>query len=410
MPSSLNQIKFISFKCLEGFIALFLKPLSYIFPRDPKQIAIGAWSGRNFSDNAKYFALYLLEHTDYKLTWIGKPYVEQLLPKHPNLTFARFGSIKATWHVLRAKFWFYTHLPFGDLTELPVLGRGKSISLWHGIPIKRLGGSCSDYRTPNESLARKIWGLLMRIPPPHFSTSNDEMTTAMISGYPDQYRRVNALPYGSPRIDYLINNQSNTALLSNLKNQYAKLLGFSTAKRIVLYLPTFRHSSSNKCFSSLPPEDLRNLSSILDQYNAILIEKLHPSVIANQSKTANTNQIVTITAEQSKKVDVQHLLLIADVLICDYSSVYLDFAVLKRPIIHYAYDLESYTSADSGLLYNLKDIAGGTIVSNLDGLITELNTTLRSGTFNPKPQMKSLLRYENGNACDRLLNFICAPR
>ena len=404
----LMHLNFILFKCLEGLLAILLKPISYVFPRDPKRIAFGAWSGRNYSDNAKYFALYLLEHTDYKLTWVGEPHIEKLLPKHPHLTFAKFGSFKATWHVLLAKFWIFTHLPFGDLTELPILGRGISIALGHGIPIKRLGQACADHNTSKESFPRRAWGALMRLSNPHFIISNNDMSGAMTSGYPNLYIPDNALPYGSPRIDYLINNQSNAELISSLKVRYAQLLGFDATKRIVLYLPTFRHSSPNRSLSTLSPQDLSNLSSALDRHNVILIEKLHPSVIAGQGKTTNTNQIVTITAEQSKSVDVQHLLLIADVLIGDYSSVYLDFAVLKRPIIHYAYDLESYTSADSGLLYNLNDIAGGNIVSDLNGLISELDSVLRTGAFNPKPQMQSLLRYENGNACDRLLNFIRA--
>ena len=44
----------------------------------------------------------------------------------------------------------------------------------------------------------------------------------------------------------------------------------------------------------------------------------------------------------SRHNDINELYIISDMLITDYSSVFFDFANLKRPIIFYMYDYDSY--------------------------------------------------------------------
>ena len=50
--------------------------------------------------------------------------------------------------------------------------------------------------------------------------------------------------------------------------------------------------------------------------------------------------------------DINHLYLIADLLITDYSSVFFDYGILKKPMLFYMYDLEDIrtVSADSILV------------------------------------------------------------
>jgi len=59
-------------------------------------------------------------------------------------------------------------------------------------------------------------------------------------------------------------------------------------------------------------------------------------------------------------LDVQELLLISDLLITDYSSCFIDFLLLDRPIIFYAYDLNYYRKY-RGFLYDYRQIAPGEI-------------------------------------------------
>ncbi|MPM49090.1 hypothetical protein SDC9_95818 [bioreactor metagenome] len=50
------------------------------------------------------------------------------------------------------------------------------------------------------------------------------------------------------------------------------------------------------------------------------------------------NRVIDVSSYE----DISHLYLIADLLITDYSSVMFDFALTKKPMIFYMYDLDSY--------------------------------------------------------------------
>ena len=56
--------------------------------------------------------------------------------------------------------------------------------------------------------------------------------------------------------------------------------------------------------------------------------------------------------------DINDLFLIADCLITDYSSVMFDFAILKKPMIFYAYDLVHYENEVRGFYFDYDSLPG----------------------------------------------------
>lgn len=57
--------------------------------------------------------------------------------------------------------------------------------------------------------------------------------------------------------------------------------------------------------------------------------------------------------------DIAYYYEMADVLITDYSSVFFDYAILKRPIYFYMYDLEEYANDLRGFYLDIyKDLPG----------------------------------------------------
>ena len=55
------------------------------------------------------------------------------------------------------------------------------------------------------------------------------------------------------------------------------------------------------------------------------------------------------------KSDMYPLFRHSDVLITDYSSIFFDYLLLDRPIIHFAADLDSYRFRDRGFSYRFED-------------------------------------------------------
>jgi len=74
-----------------------------------------------------------------------------------------------------------------------------------------------------------------------------------------------------------------------------------------------------------------------------------------------------------QKRDPYPLLKYTDCLITDYSSIFIDFLLLDRPIIFFPYDLADYNS-NEGSYYKYNSITPGNMVENS----SELKDVLRS--------------------------------
>ena len=153
------------------------------------------------------------------------------------------------------------------------------------------------------------------------------------------------LETGYPRNDILYN--ADDGKIEDIKSR----LNIPKNKKVILYAPTFR----DKSFESETIEselilnfDLNKLKDeISDEY--VIIIRAHYYV---SSKLDLTNY-EGFAFDYSSYDDIAELYLISDILITDYSSVFFDFANLKRPILFYPYDLEEYNSLDRGFYIDI---------------------------------------------------------
>lgn len=71
----------------------------------------------------------------------------------------------------------------------------------------------------------------------------------------------------------------------------------------------------------------------------------------------------------SRWPDPTDLLLVADVLISDYSSAIFDFVHTDRPVLLFAYDLEHYRDTLRGFTFDLEEKAPGPLLRDSASLI-----------------------------------------
>jgi CDP-glycerol glycerophosphotransferase (TagB/SpsB family) len=106
-------------------------------------------------------------------------------------------------------------------------------------------------------------------------------------------------------------------------------------------------------------------------------------------------------------VDSNELMSIVDVLISDFSSIFIDYMVLDRPILFYITDLEEYEKT-RGLKVSPKELPGpysdkpeeiAEYIKNLE--------TIRIQYADPYREMKSrLCLYEDGKVSERIVNLV----
>ncbi|CAM5451409.1 hypothetical protein SAVIM40S_07638 [Streptomyces avidinii] len=91
----------------------------------------------------------------------------------------------------------------------------------------------------------------------------------------------------------------------------------------------------------------------------------------------------------SRWPDAADLLLVADVLISDYSSAIFDFAHTDRPILLFTYDLDHYRGTLRGFNFDLAEKAPGPLLADSASLIEAVRNADAVGRSTPRRGRRS---------------------
>lgn len=209
----------------------------------------------------------------------------------------------------------------------------KWIQLWHGLPLKKMMFDSPETEAIKKNERLKIakyanilnWDYLLV----DSQISADKFSSAFL------FPKDKMIYAGYPRVKYLLDNVSNTKLKQDIK----KKLGFSIrlmAKRIVLYAPTWRdyNNSSNKDKNFEYLLDLELLCKLLGDEYVVLFNDHH---FMPSDKGAQPSNVIS-----TDSYETQELLLIADYLVTDYSSIMFDAFAIGLPTALYTNDLSKY--------------------------------------------------------------------
>jgi len=224
-----------------------------------------------------------------------------------------------------------------------------NIDLWHGFPLKGMAKMDHQENTSDEHI-HAHWNKVDLIMSYSglYNTAMNACNGANIS----QYRIT-----GMPRNDALFQASSRDRLNELFPN-------LSQNNKVIFFMPTFRKSiltpeklEGAKDFTNifgLPEFDRNEFISFLKENNLSLIIKLHPFEENYFSKelsdlAGDSIHVLSDAKLSQQKLDLYDILGATDMLITDYSSVYIDFLLLKRPILFLPTDLHDY-QRNRGLL------------------------------------------------------------
>ena len=308
------------------FIGLFVKV-------DEKMILFVSFSGKQYNDSPRAIYEYMRNTKDGE----GYPYVWAF--EHPEdfpqLTCdkVKIDTPKYFITTLKAKYWVAS-----VNIERGLKYKKKSqiyMNTWHGPAINLMGNAVEGRNDFN-------WDHI-----DYFCISGryeEPIITRDFRVLPE-----NLLLSGLPRNDALY------SCTEEKKKELRKQFGVPENKRVILYAPTWRESTDGgKTCNLKPPINLEKWENELgDKY--VLIIRAH----------VNTRQMLGIqfndfVRDGSDYPVVNDLLMVADYLISDYSSIIMDYCILGRPIVCFGYDFEEYNKARGGFYFDLdKEIPSG---------------------------------------------------
>lgn len=174
-----------------------------------------------------------------------------------------------------------------------------------------------------------------------------------------------ATDIGIPRTDVLLDADAVARTGAAVRERY----GIAADRRVVLYAPTFRGDSVGRAVAG-PMLDLRVLHDRLGDDHVVLL-RLHPFVRAGVTIPPD---LAGFAIDAGDHPEINDLLLASDALVTDYSSVIFEYALLRRPMVFFAPDLEDY-EGERGFYFEYRSGVPGPVVETSE----EVADLLRSG-------------------------------
>ena len=252
----------------------------------------------------------------------------------------------------------------------------RLLQTWHGTPIKRLlndaapGAVSLVYR---RLMARQVpqWDLLL--------AQNEEARRNLCSamGYTGdvlvgEYPR-NAGLLGGTRVRYRVRAE----------------LGVPEESPVLLYAPTWRESFRGA--GGAGSGSLLDAKALAQRTGAVVLVRNH-----HMNRWRAEHNGIAQVIDVSGHPRVEDLMLAADVLVTDYSSIVFDFDLTGRPIVIYAPDLESYRDVERGLYGGWPEAAAWPLTrtqTELEAVLRRVLASPRSaGSVDPAPVKENLAR------------------
>jgi CDP-glycerol glycerophosphotransferase len=268
-----------------------------------------------------------------------------------------------------------------------------SIQTWHGTPFKRLGFDISAVRKTPRRFERE-WEHQVRnwqyvLSPNRFSTPILRQAYG-VEG--------EMLETGYPRVDALAGRDRDA-----LGRAVRRRLGIPEDVRVVLYAPTYRDQVMDRRhrYRLDVRQDLTALADAVGPDTVLLVRNHH--YVVDPVPVTPDGRIRDV----SLYPDGTELLLAADVLITDYSSLSVDFANTGRPMLFYTYDLDSYRDEIRGFYLDFPATVPGPLLRTIGELgeaLRDLDSVRREHAERYRAFRERFCELDDGGAAGRVID------
>lgn len=268
------------------------------------------------------------------------------------------------------------------------------VQAWHGTPLKRIGndvplGNLS--LTYRDLMAREAeaWDFLIA----QNRYSAEIFPRAF--GFDGEVIEV-----GYPRNDSLVDETA------ELTRQLVRLaLGIDETTRAILYAPTWRDNLKGQ--AGYGKVNFLNF----EQLSRLCSGKIKLLYRGHTNTANNSTELPADVIDVTNHPDVNELMLASDALVTDYSSIFFDYAVMRKPIYFLVPDLDQYAGTTRGFYAPLEDIAPGPLCFDTQQLADSMNKgsfSVDHGTIDGF--IREFAPFDDGKAASRVLASIFQKR
>lgn len=357
-----------------------------IFPIQKKLVVIcNVWG---IGDNAKYILHELIEEKQKENLDSEIVFITNHPSRYQDINFVKVkktNSISAVYSLVRARVWV-------DNNRKENFTRKRNgqyyIQTWHGgIALKKIE---KDY----EEVLGKAY------------VKNAKKDSAMTDLYisnsnfcTNMYKNSfwydgEILECGSPRNDIIIKDSD------MIKEKARRNLGITKDVKLAIYAPTYRDSEDMSPYE-LDHEGLRN--SLEERFGGtfVLAVRLHPLISSRSDKLTYGDRVINA----SNYPDLYELMVLADVMITDYSNIMFEFSYLRKPVFLYAKDVKSYEE-ERGFYFKYENLPYPIATSQTELLSQIVNYDNERITTLVDKFFEGIQLYESGYASKQVVEVI----
>ncbi|MBQ9166206.1 MAG: CDP-glycerol glycerophosphotransferase family protein [Oscillospiraceae bacterium] len=354
-------VRLVVRKCIRGVKSFAYESRTRSITPDDRTVLFCSYNGRSASCSPRAIYDYMVSSPAYKyyrFIWaVQDPSAFPELADASRTELVDMKSRAFEWAMARAGYWvFNSTLPEYICPKL----EHTVLQCWHGTPLKRLGFDIQEEGNAMNSLREirrkyRLEGEKVD----YFLSPSPFATECFRSAWRlGKWGRKNAiLEAGYPRNDRLVNATENERQALRAK------LGIPQGKKAILYTPTFRDDQhvSGEGYAYKPAVDFEALQKELgDGY--IILFRAHYLVASQFDFSAYPGFVLDVSGVE----EINDLYIASDMMMTDYSSTMFDYAVLRKPILFYMYDLEQYRDKLRGFYFDLKELPGEIITDQQD--------------------------------------------
>ena len=346
-----------------------------------------------YNYNSKYLFEYVKEHLPQitPLFVINEENLRrELSEQYGKEYFIETESKEGISRVLEAGVWFTS-------AGLPVYGTGLGknrliVNLWHGVPLKKIA-----LMDPNLKKTARIY--FKKIFSENYTwilTTSRELVPVMAKSFQVSEDRLRV--WGQPRNDCIFAPPDRKQILEDV---YPDLPEY---KKVVLYAPTFRDYGNTRLF---PFEDFdkKVFEDFLEQEKILLLLRLHIKEAAAADAYVSS-RIRRFGSEEAG--DVTGMLGMFDLLITDYSSIYIDYLLTDKPLMFLPYDRERYLDG-RGMNFDYDEVTPGPKPETMKEFMMEIKEFMNGEDSWKKERDRVNLKFNevkepcSSNVCNQVL-------
>lgn len=324
---------------LKSFMWSVASSINKLIPKSSRIILL--YSGVEYKDNIKAIGDFLFEHgydCKYKI-YLGEYQRKYNYVEIAGKTHKIHGKLASIFIFLRAGYVLYA---FNALSIKPSK-KQVVFQMWHGMPLKRIfnfgGEKQREYDFFTHILATSP--LFAKIISEAVPCSSDKVVIC-----------------GQPKTD-------------PLKNIVETLHGISRQK-MIFWAPTFRQAKyweqNDADLVSLLPlvadNSLPEFNEFLQTLDVMIIVKLHPMENCSDDLEIKMSNLKIFSHQKFtvQELELYAYLGISSALITDYSSTYIDYLLVNRPIGFTVGNMDEYTRKRGFIFDSPQDYMPGTMI------------------------------------------------